>query len=64
MQFRQIHNLDALGHEAWMKDRLGEINVTKVTRALCHVSSTSLTPKILQIAPVHMIDVRGVRDLD
>ena len=42
--FHRSYNLDALGHEAWVKHRLSEVNVTKVSRALCHVPSTCLTP--------------------
>ena len=37
-------NLDALGHEAWVEDRLSKVDVSKVPGALRHVPSTCLTP--------------------
>ena len=40
---RQYH-LDALGHEAWVKDWLGKVNVAKVSGALGHIPSACLTP--------------------
>ena len=37
-------NLDALGHKAWVEDRLSKVDVSKVPGALRHVPSTCLTP--------------------